>query len=271
MNNLLLFDFNNLLFKAIAVHPGFEYNDIYTGGVYGFINQICKYITEFEPRNVVVCSDNLPYLRKGIYPDYKSGRKKRSPEEYAMIQESRKMCEEFLDIIGIQLWSKKGFEADDLMYIVSEAYSYSFDKIVVVSNDDDLFQLFKIDYNIYLQRSKVLYGMVDFKNEYPDININDWCQIKALSGSHNAVPGIKGIGIKKAIGIIKDSIKLKEYKEKYEELDLYLKLVTLPYRNCKAVSLSDFDFNRRHVSNFLSKYRITTTHSMEKAFEILKG
>jgi len=46
-----------------------------TGGVYGFITTMSKYILRFKPTNIVICMDTKPYIRSEIYPQYKMDRK----------------------------------------------------------------------------------------------------------------------------------------------------------------------------------------------------
>ena len=284
MNNLLLFDFNNLLMKAISATPDLEFNGKHTGGLYGFLNQICKYINDFEPKKIIVCSDLPPYFRKKEYPQYKANRKPQTPERYELIQTSRKYCKELLEVLGIAFWELEGMEADDLIAIAVDEYTTEFDSIIAVSNDDDLFQLFKYP-NFKLQKNKEIWTRKTFESMYP-VSIQDWLTVKALSGSHNGVPGIKGIGLKTALKIVQDDQKLDNIQKQHgKEIDQYERLIYLPYipfdsKKCtselwdevkKLKQIIPKRNNERAFMHFLNQFNILYTPNMKKAFQIIGG
>lgn len=273
MDTILIFDFNNLLHKGFSVHEHLEFNGLSTGGLFGFLTQMCAQINNHKPSKILVCNDKPPYFRKDIYPQYKEQRRKnRDPERYEIIHQNRKYCQELLEILNITFWEVVGFEADDLIAEICDVMSCSYDKTIVVSNDDDLFQLLRFP-EVYLQRSKVLYSREDFKKDYPTISFKNFLQVKSLAGGHNGVPGFKGIGMKTALKIVKDKKRFKEFlKENEKEYLLYKQLTELPFPG-KPIetmyTLSSVNYSEGRIMRFLAKYGIVLKPFMKKALESL--
>jgi DNA polymerase-1 len=274
--NLLLFDFNNLLHKALAIHPDLSFGGKRTGGLYGFIQQFVKNVGLFFPDNIVVCSDGHPYFRKDIYPDYKGDRKKvHDIEFFEIIKESRKHCELFLGTLDIQFWKVPGFEADDLFAFLCQEYQKQFASIVIVSSDDDLFQLLKWD-NVKLQRNKVLYTRANFDSEYNDLSPDlDWVYIKAMAGTHNGVPGLPRVGMITALKIFRDKERFEKiYKEHSSLLDVYKRCIELPFSTNTVPAIPKLESTRyveRKLIKFLSKFGIELQSWMRNSLEKLNN
>lgn len=272
--SLLLFDFNNLLHKALAIHPDLSFGGKRTGGLYGFIQQFIKNVGAFSPDNIVVCSDGYPYFRKDIYSDYKGDRKKvHDIEFFKIVKESRKYCESFLSTLGIQFWKVLGQEADDLFAFLCQKYQKQFTSIVIVSSDDDLFQLLKWN-NVKLQKNKILYTRKDFDLEYNGLSPDsDWVWIKAMAGTHNGIPGLPRVGMITAIKIFKNKERFEEiYKEHGSTLDMYRRCIELPFSSSVVPSVPDLEpvkYNERRLIRFLSKFGIELKFWMSNSLEKL--
>ena len=268
---VLLFDFNNLLYKALAVMPDLSFHDVNTGGLYGFIQQVCSKINMFNPDYVIVCNDKPPYLRKKDYPKYKEARKvERDEEKYKLTNETRDLCLKFLKALDIQVLQEPGYEADDMIAKACEDLCTEATQIVIVSNDDDLFQVFKYSNNIYMQKNKVFYGYRNFKIDYPDLEPEQWPFYLALKGSHNGVPGLKGVGEKGALKILTNTALIQKVRIEYsKELELYQKLATLPYTyTLSSVKVLPAKYDNRIV-RFFAQYGLELTGTMHKAFNII--
>lgn len=267
---VLLFDFNNLLYKALAVMPPLIFHGKNVGGLYGFIQQICSKINLFKPDYIIVCNDKPPYLRKQIFKDYKKLRKaphNRDEEKIKLTHESREYCLNFLKSVQIPILQQDGYEADDMIAKACEDLHNKVDEIIVISNDDDLFQIFQYSTNIYMQKNKVFYGVRNFLTDYPDLEPFQWPLYLALKGSHNGVPGLKGVGAKGAIRILKDK---KEFErilnQEGDIIELYTRLATLPYDDeLDTVQLEKSNYGNSTVKFFVS-HGIELAGSMHKAF-----
>ena len=265
---ILLFDFNNLLYKALAVMPDLDSDGKPTGALYGFIQQVCSKINAFKPDYVIVCNDSPPYFRKKAYPDYKKYRKTDRDEDRQLVaNEARELCLRFLKTLNIQILETPGYEADDLIAKACEDLHLTASQITVISNDDDLFQIFQYSTNVYIQKNKVFYSVRNFMNDYPTLEPKQWPLFLALKGSHNGVPGLKGVGEKGALKILNDKELLKKtMKENKEKLELFQQLATLPYSNTlETICVKPARYDNK-VVRFLTLLHIDLTGTMHKAF-----
>lgn len=268
---LLLFDFNNQLFKAIAVHHRLFFAKKFTGGLFGFTQQFCKNLTIHQPVAVAVCMDAPPYHRKDFFPEYKADRKKNDMFSPENIQHSVEFCNEFLNLLNVPVFKELGHEADDLFAYICKQYYKEFDKIVIVSSDDDLSQLF-IHHNVYLQKKDRLYGYKDFVKEF-QIEPEDWYKVTAMSGGHNNLKGLPGIGVVKAIKALRENRYAQIYEQNKELMDTYLRLAKIPFEaKFEGIfPLGKTTFPERKIINFYSRLGMTLTGEMIKSFEILNG
>jgi len=269
-------DFNNLLLRGYSVHEHLSFAGKSTGGLYGFVTQFATLLSSHPTTDIIVCSASKPYLRSKIFPEYKLKRKKsQDPDKGKKLGQNSKMVEEFLALLGVKLWEEKGMEADDLIAAACDDYTDSFDRIIVASNDDDMYQLFRHD-NIFFKSKKAnkgtgVYGYDDFIEEYDGMSLRDWMRILYMAGTHNELPGIRGIGRKTAMKIIAEGTYRRTYKEHKKILDLHKKLIRLPFLDNLDVPFSATGpgFKERELMKFLAGYGIEYTGKMKYAFKIL--
>lgn len=278
MKTLLLIDFSNTVIRSLAVHPMLTSpHGEPTGGLFGFVGQIANQLSKHQPTHVLVCKDAPPYLRKKMYPTYKSDRAKNRDTEksqnfFAAMNISFKQVDECLKYLDIPAWSVPGLEADDLIAATIQRHVNDYDKIIILSNDDDLFQLL-VHENVFLLKKNKEFGYKEFKELYPDINPDMWLLVTALAGTHNAVSGIPRIGIKTAIKIINDDQKLIDVYEKHEDLiKQNLILIELPLAGYCVKDLVFMDLktpviNETLFIRFLDQYGIRySTQFMESVY-----
>lgn len=275
--HLLLIDFNNLYFRGLHALPEFNYGPTYTTGLYGFLTQLAKHVNDFEPNFILLCNDHPPYLRKAFFPDYKSMRVREKDDKMTkVIQEGRNLCNEFISLTGLPTWRVPGYEADDLMALICETYSNLRTKIRIISNDSDLYQLFRYP-NIEIVGKKK-YTRTDFNNDYPNLSPLDWPKYTALVGSHNDVPGVRGIGKVTAKKILSNNDSWKKIYEEHKDLlnrNIHLSTLPLNGEGPPPPSLKYMEgmskYNEREIMTYLFKNGITITKNMAHAFNIIKG
>lgn len=208
MDKVVLVDGNNLLFRSY-------YATAYTGnimrnkegfptnGLYGFVNMINKIINEENPKYMMVAFDIGKTFRHEKYEEYKGGRKE-TPDDLKM---QFPVAKKILTAMGIKYLECEGYEADDIIGTISlwcdKDPKY---EALIVSSDKDLLQLISEETTVKLLKMKD-YIMMD-KNTFIDtygfepIKMID---LKALMGdASDNIPGVKGIGEKGAIKLIKD-------------------------------------------------------------------
>lgn len=272
-HSLLIIDFANTLMRSIHVHPQLEFNGIPTGGLFGVINQFANQINKYHPTHILVCKDSPPYLRKKQYPEYKQNRKKLdAADDFSrIVKTSFQLAEEFCNQINVTVWGITGLEADDLIAQALLKYSEQYKKIYVLSNDDDLNQFLNLQ-NIILLRKNKEYNWENFNQDYPSIAPKDWVMLTAMTGTHNAVKGIDGVGIKTALKIMNDVDKLESTYQKHKELlELNYGLIQLPYPkfNWKTVEVPELNtpkMSEMNLMRYVERYGIRYSTAMMEAF-----
>ncbi len=149
--------------------------------------------------------------RKGIYPEYKQNRKDKyenqteeeAAEFEAFFNEVQGILERYDDEGLYPVARFKGVEADDIAaYIVSKRKKFELSKIWLISSDADwdLLVTEGVSRFSYVTRKEITLDNWNDKYEYsPDDHIS----IKCLMGdSGDNVPGVPGIGPKKAAGLV---------------------------------------------------------------------
>lgn len=267
-NNLLIIDWNNLLWRSYHAHASLSFAGHSTSCLYGTVTQLAKYLALFKPKHVVVTDDDPPYFRKELYSNFKAGRSKLDDETYNEFHKSKLDCIEFLKLLDIPLIKEKGLESDDLMASFVQEYHKQFDKIILLSNDDDLYQLLSYP-NVLIQKSKILYSIKEFNEEFPGIYVEDFAKLTAMSGSHNGLPGLPGIGRVRASKILTTGGWGAVYSQNKETLDLFMRIIKLPFVEYKTPSLTQSSFNDRKTTQFLARFGIKFTQNMSNAFEVL--
>ena len=286
MKSLLLIDFANTLIRSLSVHKDLSYEGEWTGGMYGVFDQLVACIHKHNPTNILVCDDKKPYLREKLYPGFKGDRKRKTygnePEGfdwYHALQQNKDSTQELLEILDIPYWSIGGLEADDLIAFAVDKYHDDYDKIIILSNDTDLNQLL-VYMNVFIYKKSKwvgpdrLYGEKEFDKEFVNLRVTDWALYTAMVGTHNGVPGIKGIGPKTALKILNDeTAELYDvFMMKYERaMNEKLDLIELPLPGedipLNIPTPQSMTYNSRKVTRFLESKGIQFTTRMLQAIE----
>lgn len=272
---LLAVDLSNQIYRAAAAHSKLSSGETFTGGLYGFLVSVASAITRTGATDIVLCRDVKPYVRSDLYPDYKALRKTtQDPELRRLYQESAELVEELVARMGIPVLARPGFESDDLMGAITRRYGWRFDLIVAMSNDEDLFQLTDHPrFRIWRDAKRGLMG-AEFLAKQFNLKPADYIKALALSGTHNEVEGIPGIGPVKSAAIVNDPIKWRRYLSSHGDLIARnLALIKLPHpdleRNERVVlpSVERGSFSLRDLYRFAGVYEIDVTPMIANAFE----
>ena len=208
MEKVVLVDGNNLLFRsyyATAYTGNIMRNSegFPTNGLYGFVNMINKIIAEEKPKYMMVAFDIGKTFRHEKYDRYKDGRKE-TPDDLKI---QFPIAKEILTAMGIKYLECEGYEADDIIGTISlwcdKDPKY---EALIVSSDKDLLQLISDETTVKLLKTKD-HIMMD-KNTFFDTYGFDpikMIDLKALMGdASDNIPGVKGIGEKGAIKLLKE-------------------------------------------------------------------
>lgn len=221
MKRAILVDGNNLLFRsyyATAYNGNLMKNSkgFPTNAIFGFINMINKIILEEKPEYMLVAFDKGKNFRHEKYKEYKEGRIKTPDDLLLQFPYAKKVLEN----MGIKYLEVDNYEADDIIgtyaRLADEDKNYD---ATIISSDKDLLQLISGDVNVKLLKQKdyILMNEETFK-EYYGVEPIKMIDLKALMGDvSDNIPGVKGIGEKTAINLIKEYGTLENL---YENIDI---------------------------------------------------
>lgn len=208
MKKIILVDGNNLLFRS---YYATSYSGVImrnskgfpTNALYGFINMMNKIILEEEPSYIMVAFDRGKTFRHDKYESYKAGRKE-IPEE---LKEQFPVAKKLLDAMGIFHFEIDQYEADDIIGTVCKKIEEDPDFIgTIISSDKDLLQLISDQIDVKLLKSTGHIRMNrDVFFETYGVEPIGMIDLKALMGDpSDHIPGVKGIGEKTAISLLKE-------------------------------------------------------------------
>lgn len=202
---IVLLDAHAVIHRAYHALPQFATSKGEpTGALYGLTTMILKIITDLSPDYIIAAYDlPKPTYRHEVYKEYKAGRAKTDDDLALQLEKSKKICE----ALSIPIYSKEGFEADDILGTIVEQMRGKNIEIIIASGDMDTLQLVDDDYvKVYTLKKgisdTVMYDEKAVKTRYgfgpkllPDF--------KGLRGdpSDNII-GIEGIGEKTATELI---------------------------------------------------------------------
>ena len=289
---LLMVDVSNQAYKAAATNPNLSSDGIFTGGLYGFICAIAKAIHQTSATDICLCEDRKPYIRSTLYPEYKSLRKNTKDPVLVervntTVEQIRKLCE----VTGWPIWSIPTFESDDLIARAVIHYRHRYNKIIAMSNDSDLYQLFKYKHFEMYKGKKGIYTLEDFDEEWEGMNPELLPLALSLIGTHNEVEGVKGIGQKRAIQMLVWEGENECYKPEYNNYQIgnqwldetiilhgdlikrNLELIKLPHKDFprdERMPLRVVKYEERQLQSFLSRYGIKMERWLGENFERVK-
>jgi DNA polymerase-1 len=209
---LVLLDAHAIIHRAYHALPDFATSrGEPTGALYGLVAMILKIASDLKPDYIVACYDlPKPTYRHQIYEGYKAGRAKTDDELSLQLEKSKQICE----ALNIPIYSKEGFEADDMLGTIVEKMRGKDVDIVIASGDMDTLQLVddgdnkKGNVKVYTLKKgikdTILYDEKAVKERFgfePELLVD----FKGLRGdpSDNII-GISGIGEKSATDLIKN-------------------------------------------------------------------
>lgn len=178
-----------------------------------YIRTIKSLAKSYDCGEIVVLGDGGSDYRKELYPEYKANRKERFAEQ---TKEEEELFLEFISELeftmktlrekeNILTLKYKGVEADDIAaFLCENRENMGLENIWLISSDKDWDLL--VDENISrfstVTRKEIT---LDNWDEHYDFDPEQYLTFKCLTGDKgDNVPGIPGIGPKRAVGLIKE-------------------------------------------------------------------
>lgn len=300
--SLTIVDGNHLLCRCVFASTGksemWTSQGIFTGGVYMFLNALWR-VAEKGPI-IVVFDDGPCTWRLEQYPDYKKKEPKKSDEEKTEleIEEAKKTDMKFgktwqlvklaLNVLGIPAVSCPNWEGDDVILRLAQYMSLGGGNIYVMSDDADYFQMVNhgardnviiyramkgeyVSKENFRESAKIGKVVLDFDPSYYTLFLS-------LTGTHNGVPGIKGIGNKTGIKIMQE---LEEPNTKAllkwaqsgntKKHKLILENIGIVERNLKLIDMNRIPLTQDDVLRALKVAETRSMYDRESLIEFLKS
>jgi DNA polymerase-1 len=208
-NQLYLIDAMALIYRsfyALNKNPRINSKGLNTSAILGFFNTLLDIIQKHNPTHLAICFDlQAPTFRHEEYEQYKSNREA-MPED---IRTSIPYIKKLIEAMNIPMISKEGYEADDVIgTLAKKAAKQNFD-VFMVTPDKDYAQL--VDDNIFILKLPRMGNpeqIMGVKEVLEKFEIRTPCQVIDILGlwgdCSDNIPGVKGIGEKKAKALMKD-------------------------------------------------------------------
>ncbi|HVY68096.1 MAG TPA: DNA polymerase I [Patescibacteria group bacterium] len=190
-----------------------------TNAVYGFTMILLKAIKDIQPTHIA-CTFDLagPTFRHKQYKEYKATRVKADQELYDQIPRVK----EVVRALGIPVYEKEGFEADDLLGTLA-MHLHQDDpraEILIATGDLDTLQLVNSRIKVYTLRKGItdvaVYDEKAVRERYGLVP-GQMVSYKALRGDpSDNIPGVTGIGEKTAAELIRE---FKSFDRLYQAIE----------------------------------------------------
>jgi len=237
-DTVYILDGSAFLYRSYYAIPSLKtQNGVETGAFYGFVRAVFSILKAKKPAYFAIAFDlPAPTLRDKLYKDYKATRKETPNELVSQIP----LIKQAINLLGIRLLEKEGLEADDIIaYVAYKSKEYN-KNLTIYTPDKDLMQLVEDEKIIVV--NPITNKVFDEKAVLEKFGVepSKLADYLALIGdSVDNIKGIKGVGPKKAIELLKkygsvenilshwDEIQ-KTFKEaSKEDLELSYKLIKL--------------------------------------------
>lgn len=259
MSKLVLFDGNAIMHRAFHALPplttpvGEPIN-----AVYGLISMLLRVIQDLQPTHIAFAFDRPePTFRKEMFVEYQSHRPEMDDELSSQFEKAYAVIKAF----GIPLYSKAGYEADDVIGTIAKRCNT--DEVVVVTGDRDMLQLVDTKTKLYMPGkgllSSTLYGEKEAEEKMgvkPQLVVD----LKGLIGdASDNYKGVPGIGPKTALkllnqfgsfeGIYKNLDKIPENVR--QKLELHRQSAEMSFDLARIRVDVDIDFNLEESSKWM--------------------
>lgn len=187
--------------------------------VYGLVSMLISITQNLKPTHLVVCFDEKkPTFRHLEFKQYQSHRPETDKNLISQFEKAR----EFLKRSRVPVYSKRGFEADDLIGTISKLSvrkPNNFDEVVIVTGDKDILQLVNDKVSLFMPIKGLSNGIIFGSKETKEklgVTPNQIVDYKGLVGDpSDNYKGVVGIGPKTANTLLDE---YGDYKNIYKNI-----------------------------------------------------
>jgi len=202
LRKYVLIDAHSIIFRsyfAFIHNPLKNSRGENTSGIFGFLSTLEKIKAKFDTEYIALAFDTpAETFRDKVFKEYKATRPPPPPDIPFQIIKTKEVAV----LLGIPVFELDGFEADDVLATLSDKLK-KLGEVYIVTSDKDLLQLVGGNVFIYDAYSDVIFNREKVSEKFgvPPEQIVDFL---ALTGDAiDNVPGVPGIGPKRALEILK--------------------------------------------------------------------
>ena len=253
MDKLLLIDGNSLTYRAYygsaysskqvkTNSKGTPINAVLT--LYKMIKKITK---QYKPTNIFIAFDaGKKTFRHEKMESYKGGRQK-TPKELII---QFPIIKEMISNMGIKHFELNNIEADDIIATLAKENNKNYE-VLVLSSDKDLYQLVDDNISIIVPQNGSKPNLLIYKEMFYSTLGYSPNQVKDFKGlvgdSSDNLPGVKGIGAKTAVRLLKKYNTLNGIYENIKEINESIKQKLIKDQHmaflCKDIATLVYDVN----------------------------
>lgn len=213
VQRLVLIDGHSILYRsffAFIRNPLRNSRGENTSAPFGFANTVRKVLKELRPDLCAVVFDSPEKtFRDELFAGYKAQRPPAPKELTACLPVVKEMVRAW----GMEVFEVPGVEADDVIGTIAELGKRRGLEVVVVSSDKDMLQLVNDQIRVYDPWKETLFGPAEVKEKL-GVGPERVADFLALTGdASDNIPGVPGIGPKRALDILKKFKTLTEASE----------------------------------------------------------
>ncbi len=222
MKKLVLIDGHALVHRAFHALPPTMATPkgVLTNAVFGFTSVLIKMIKDLRPDYIIATFDLAgPTFRHEEFAEYKIHRQKAPDELHAQLP----LVQDVLAAFGIPIYTKPGFEADDVIGALAEkAKKNEGLQVIIMTGDLDTLQLVDEDKVVVFTLRKgvtdtITYDEKEVRKRY-GLEPGQLVDFKGLKGDpSDNIPGVPGIGDKTASALIQEFGNLENLYETLEK------------------------------------------------------
>ncbi|MFA6321803.1 MAG: DNA polymerase I [Candidatus Omnitrophota bacterium] len=200
---LFLIDGNSFCYRAFyAIRALTNSKGRPTNAIYGFVTMLNKIVKENKPDMLAVAFDlKGPTFRHKKYEDYKIQRKPMPDDLVGQMP----CIKDVVAAYNIPIFEVQGYEADDVLATLAKKAEAKDIETFIVTGDKDALQIVNSHIKVYsTHKEGLIYDAGKVKEEY-GVEPVHMVDIMGLMGDAiDNIPGVKGIGEKTAVELIKE-------------------------------------------------------------------
>lgn len=199
---VFLIDGSSFLYRSYyGTRPLHTVTGIPIQAVYSFCRMIKKIMDTFKPEYIAIVWDSKgKTTRHSMFEQYKATRQ--APPSDLFTQ--KEYIVKFADLIGMRQIAQPGIEADDIMYSIAKEQQKEGKAVVLITSDKDMGQAVQDDQILMFDPWKdqmLNQQAIELKFGFQSQKIPFYFAL--LGDTSDNIPGVKGIGDKGALELVK--------------------------------------------------------------------